>query len=123
MAPDYITENTINIIMNSIPRIEDFERMLELSPDHFDTIIEVKPIFANHDEKDEWERNMYNRFVQWNRNCLWELSDEVLEHLIWLCDRITTNNVANMDMEHCGAFESDGIHFDKNKRLIITNGR
>lgn len=146
VAPDYDREEAQKKILKMIPYEEEFKRMMDLCPRDYKDILKEKLEFPYSQAeiiemtKEEykaaftkWERETaehyknfsysYNQFVQWNKNCVLKLCEDELEHLDWLCDWITENRVRNMDMESCGEFHTLGVYFNKDKKLVIFNGR
>lgn len=146
LAPDYDPEVAQKKILKMIPCEEEFKRMLDLCPEDYEDILSEKLVFPYSQaelmemSKDEyeaaftnWERKIaedsrnfsycYYQFVQWNKNCVLNLCEDELEHLDWLCDWIAKDKVCNVDMEDCGEFQTAGIYFNKNKKLVIFNGR
>ena len=133
----------IKKIMGYIPDEDNFERMLEFSPDEFEEIIGKKPVFEYSQEdvikmtKEEynvafgdwetkvsnWNLTTYDSFQKWNFACLLKMDDDELEHLGWLCDAIGQSKVHNMDMESTAAFHTEGVYFNKDTELVIYNGR
>jgi len=122
----------------------DFERMLDISAKDLEAIIGKKPVFPysradvekmtreehraaiakwEHETYTVWEIQAYNTFNKWNSECLLATCEDQLDHLEWLCDSIAARKVAIMDMEHCGEFQAQGIYFNKNRKLVIYNGR
>lgn len=128
-------------IMKFIPNSDDFEHMLELSFTDIEPIIGAKPVFSYSQEEvinmskpeyrekfAEWEtetrehyRNSYSTFERWNRDCLLEMPDKDLDHLVWLCDHILNHTITSMDIVECNTFTPHGLYFDKNKRVVICS--
>ena len=65
----------------------------------------------------------YDQFLEWNIKCIIESSDE--DRLLFkiLANNIINNKIGQMDLESCAVFESVGLFYDSNKRLIIVNPR
>ena len=137
-------------IMNLIPCIHEFKRMLDLSPNEMKAIVRKKPVFPYSRERVEnmtkseyreafakWENDrygvpkdddsdedtMYQRFRDWNLKCLNDMYEDEFEHLDWLCDRIAKGKVRNMDMESTACFDTMGIYFNEDRQLVVYNGR
>jgi hypothetical protein len=133
-------------ILKMIPHKEEFERMMDLCPRDYENILKEKLEFPYSQSevmemtKEEykaaftnWERKItedyenfsytYDLFVQWNKTCVLNLCEDELEHLELLCEWIAKGNVRNMDMESCGEFHTAGLYFNKDKKLVIYNGR
>jgi len=143
---DYDREEAQKKILKMIPCEEEFKRMMDLCPRDYENILKEKLEFPYSQgevmemTKEEykaaftnWERKItedyenfsytYDKFVQWNQKCLNEMYEDDMEHLEWLCEWIAKGNVRNMDMESCGEFQTEGIYFNKDKKLVIYNGR
>ena len=135
---DYDREEEQKKIMKMIPCEDEFKRMMDLCPRDYEDILKEKLVFPYSQgeviemTKEEykaaftnWERKIkedcenfsysYDKFVQWNKNCILNLCEDELEHLDWLCDWIAKGKVRNVDMESCGEFTTEGIYFNKNK--------
>ena len=150
LVPDYTHENAIKKAMKFIPCKDNFDRMVHLSPSEMKAIVCDKPTFPYSREQVEdmtkeeyrkafakWENDrygvlkvdesgdesMYQKFRDWNLKCLNGMYEDDMEHLDWLCDWIAEGKVRNMDMESCGEFHTEGIYFNKDKELVIYNGR
>ena len=146
MTNNYDRKEAQKMILNMIPRKEEFKRMMDLCPRDYEDILAEKLEFPYSQgelmemSKEEynaaftnWERKIkedcenfsysYDKFVQWNKNCILNLCEDELEHLDWLCDWIAKDKVRNVDMESCGEFQTDGVYFNKDKKLVIYNGR
>jgi len=144
MSEDIHTVKKIETIMKFIPSVAEFGRMLDISHPAFEYIVGPKPVFPYSQEdatmmhKEEykmkfahwegdvriWEKNGYDKFRRWNLYCLTETdADRELHHLQWLCNRIANKKVCNMDMEFVDPFQTAGIYFDKNRNLVVYNGR
>jgi hypothetical protein len=146
VAPDYDREEAQKKILKMIPCEEEFKRMMDLCPRDYEDILKEKLEFPYSQSeiiemtKEEykaaftnWERKIkedcenfsysYDKFVQWNKNCILNLCEDELEHLDWLCEWIAKGRVRNVDMESCGEFSTEGIYFNKDKKLVIFNGR
>jgi hypothetical protein len=142
----YVKQDMIAKIMKLIPCEDDFDRMTDLRPYNYQSMLNDKPEFPYSQEevakmtKEEyrtafvtWEyqtadhyihfRFSYDKFVEWNRKCLDLMDDDELEHLGWLCDAIAQGKVRNMNMESCGEFQTDGLYFNEDTVLVIYNGR
>ena len=146
LAPDYDPEVAQKKILKHIPCEDEFKRMMDLCPRDYEDILAEKLEFPYSQgelmemSKEEykaaftnWERKIaedtknfsysYDQFVQWNKKCVLNLCEDELEHLDWLCDWIAKDKVRNVDMESCGEFSTDGVYFNKDKKLVIYNGR
>jgi len=142
----YAKENMIAKLMKLIPNEDEFDRMTNLRPDHYEAMQNDKPEFPYSQEevakmtKEEyraafikWEcetadhyvhfRFSYEKFVDWNITCLNLMDDDELKHLGWLCDAIGQSKVSNMDMEDCSEFKTQGLYFNQDTVLVIYNGR
>jgi len=146
-------EIAIDNIMKLVPCKGQFERMVDLSPSEMKEIVRTKPVFPytreqvgdmtqeefceafakwDHDrygygvptvDEEMDEDTMYQKFRDWNLKCLNGMYEDEFEHLEWLCDRIANKKVRNLDIEDCGEFLTGGIYFNKDKHLVIFNGR
>lgn len=143
VAPDYDREEAQKKILKMIPCDYEFDRMVDLALKDIEGIVGPKPVFKcsqieaiKMDREDykkkfvkwssdsaDWQLSAYDKFVEWNKNCVLKLCEDELEHLDWLCEWIAENRVRNMDMECCGEFHTLGIYFNKDKKLVIFNGR
>jgi hypothetical protein len=143
MNNNYHPEAVVEKILKMIPCDYEFDRMAELALKDIEGIVGPKPVFKcsqieaikmdREDYKEkfvkwssdsaDWQLSAYDKFVQWNQNCILNLSEDELKHLEWLCDWIAENRVHNVDMEDCGEFSTEGIYFNKDKKLVIYNGR
>ena len=65
----------------------------------------------------------YERFRLWNLECIAALTDYEYNWTVELCRRMLQKNIKLMDEEPCVVFTADGIYFDMNKNLVITNSR
>ena len=71
-----------------------------------------------------WFEDMdYSDFLQWNNECICELSDEDDAWLVGLCGRMNNQRIMLQDMESCVQFVAYGFYFDKNKDIVIVNPR
>jgi hypothetical protein len=143
---DYDPEVAQKKILKMIPCKDEFGRMVDLCPEDYEDILKEKLVFPYSQgeviemTKEEykaaftkWERETaedyknfnysYEQFIQWNQNCILNLCEDELEHLNWLCDWIAKGKVRNVDMESCGEFQTQGVYFNKDKKLVIYNGR
>ena len=138
---DYDPEVAQKKILKMIPCKDEFGRMVDLCPEDYEDVLKEKLEFPYSQgelmemSKEEykaaftnWERKIaedysYDLFVQWNQNCILNLCEDELEHLNWLCDWIAKGKVRNVDMECCGEFQTQGVYFNKDKKLVIYNGR
>ena len=68
-------------------------------------------------------KRSYSTFLQWNVDCINDLSDKDIEWLNELCKRIGDKKIKLMDEESCAVFEAYKIYFDENKKLCIVNPR
>lgn len=71
-----------------------------------------------------WLEGMtYAEFLEWNINCINELSDEDDAWLTGLCKRLKRNRIILQDMESCCQFNADSFYFDCDKNIVIVNPR
>jgi len=82
---------------------------------------EFKRIKALQEYTCPWSN--YDEFVKWNTECVNNLTNGDIAHILWICKLITTSNLSLMDMESCIKFEASGIYFDEDKSLVIVNPR
>lgn len=142
MSNNYEPEVARKNILKMIPGEYEFDRMVELALKDIERIVGPKPVFehsqleaikmSKEDYKEkfikwssdsaDWQLSAYDKFVEWNQNCILNLCEDELKHLDWLCDWIAENRVRNVDMENCGEFSTDGVYFNKDKKLVIYNG-
>ena len=61
----------------------------------------------------------YEEFVQWNVNCLHELSSDDIRWLDGICQLIHNDRVSIVGLGNCSESEAHGIYFNMNKRLCI----
>jgi hypothetical protein len=65
----------------------------------------------------------YGEFIQWNINCLYELTMEEVQQVDAVCQLIHNDRVSIVELEHCSQIEGGGIYFNIYKRLCICSGR
>lgn len=71
-----------------------------------------------------WFEDMdYDEFLQWNKECICELSNEDDAWLVGLCGRMKNQRIMLQDMESCVQFVADSFYFDRNKNIVIVNPR
>lgn len=98
-------QDYIDILMKNIVDKYDYERMFE---DDFSRI----------------DKNLsYDGFVNWNKKCINESSNDDKLFFVMICKKINNKELGQMDMESCVVFDSSNVYFDKNKKLIIVNPR
>ena len=61
----------------------------------------------------------YDEFVQWNINCLHELSTDDIRRVEGICQFIYNERVSIVGLGNCSETEAHGIYFNMNKRLCI----
>lgn len=130
-------------IIKMIPCEDEFWRMMELSPKRMERIVDRKPVLeysqadiinmSKEEYKEkflkwssdsaDWQLSAYEKFVEWNRNCILEMGEDDRKHLAWFCRRILKWEVINLDMEACCEFGTVGIYFNSLKQLVVYNGR
>jgi len=143
MSEDIHTVKTVEEIMKYIPCHDEFVRMLEFAPDTFNMIGVPRPVFPYSQDDvstmsllehkvtftmyenrvESWRSANYVAFESWNRDCFCEMGKKELNHMMWLCRRISSEKLANMDVDSCTIWRSGCIHFDKYGRLVISNDR
>ena len=65
----------------------------------------------------------YGEFIQWNINCLYELTVEEVRQVDGICQLIHNDRMSIVGLEHCSEVEACGFYFNINKRLCICGGR
>jgi len=71
-----------------------------------------------------WLENMtYTEFLEWNNNCIYELTNEEDAWLVGLCGRMKNGRIMLQDMESCVQFQAYGFYFNQNKEIVIVNPR
>lgn len=68
-----------------------------------------------------WES--YDKFLEWNTQCLEELTPDDAIWLTGLCKRIKGGKIKLMDEESCSKFEAYAFFIDSNKKIVIVNPR
>ena len=77
----------------------------------------------NMSDVDAEDTESYEEFIEWNVNCLSELSDARKAWLIELCKGINSNYIKLVDEESCAEMTASNIYFNKKKNLCIVNPR
>ena len=65
----------------------------------------------------------YSEFIQWNINCLYELTAEEVRHIDGICQLIHNDRLSLIELEHCSEADAGGIYFNIYKRLCICSRR
>jgi hypothetical protein len=94
-----------NLLTQFIPNVYDYKRMVA------------------YEYADNIGDETYDDFLQWNIKCIMEYSDDDYNFLVKLCEKIGIDKIGQMDMESCVVWDSSGIFFNKNKKLVIYNPR
>jgi hypothetical protein len=143
-------EDTKEKFMKLIPCIHEFGRMLVYSPEETNAIIRTKPVFPYSREHVEnmtkaeyraafakWEQDRYGpfkddesdidtkyqKFREWNFKCVNDMYEDEMEHLDWMCDWIAKGKICNMDMESTAAFDTSGLYFNAENKLVVYHQR
>ena len=73
------------------------------------------------DQNDNYTDMSYNSFMDWNIQCINELTNKDRLWLTGLCTRMGQNSIRIMDLESCVAFPASHFYFDHKKRICIIN--
>ena len=65
----------------------------------------------------------YGEFIQWNLNCLYELTMEEIQQVDAVCQLIHNDRLSLIELKHCSEADAGGIYFNIYKRLCICSGR
>ena len=65
----------------------------------------------------------YQEFIEFNIQCINELSNDDKTWLIVLCKKLKANMICLVDTEHCQEFKGDSFYFNNEKKLCIANPR
>jgi hypothetical protein len=144
MTPEDLKNKLVSKIMDLIPDVDDFKRIMDLNPDAFDIDIGPKPVFPysqedvenmtkseyreafvkwEYERYDVWEDNKYYEFHDYNNDLLDDMELNELMDLFHICKRIKSCKMSFMDIKSDVPFKPKGLYFDKNKELVIYNGR
>jgi hypothetical protein len=134
--PEKTSESDLtNRIVNLERKVDLIENKISINIKYYvSNLIELKNKFekyiidnyslkrmAEMDEKQPYED--YSDFINWNINCINELSKEDQEWLYNLCLKINDNKINLMDEESCSVFIASKIFFTPYKKLCIMNPR
>jgi len=75
------------------------------------------------DYSDTYANMTYQRFVEWNRECLDSATNEQREFVRQICKNIMDGQISLMDLESCVEFTGYGVYFNPGKRICIFNQR
>ena len=146
MTPEELKKKMVYKIMEFIPDMDEFEHMMKLAPDDFVGMTDVgpRPVFPysredvekmtkeeyrvafakwENERYERWEDNKYYSFRDCNSDWLNDIDVQKVMELYQLCQRIKRREVSYMDIGSGVHFEAKGIYFNKDKKLVIYNGR
>ena len=75
------------------------------------------------DMNDDLNFSDYQEFLEFNVQCINELTDDDKKWLLTLCKKLKSNMIHLVDTEHCAEFDADTFYFNNNKKLCIANPR
>ena len=65
----------------------------------------------------------YDHFMQFNKDCINKLSEDMLTWILKLCTHIHEDCITLMDTETAAQFKACGIFFNAERKLCIWNPR